>query len=154
MGREARLTIWNENNRVPLALMIRDSGTTSWTHANNSTWSALNGSAFHRFSFITGRVIEPISAELNYRASTAAGANSVVGIVYDSTSSSPYNSNQIYTTSGTSGGVVNLTAKINDFPPLGYHFLQAVEYSTGAISTFYGYSLQLFQGGFLFNGYF
>lgn len=153
-GVEAKITIWNENNRVLISNTIRDTAS-SWTHANNSSWTSMNGSANNRQSLIIGRSIEPVSALLAIRTVSASGTAGTVAFALDSTST-PI-TNQLFTASvgySSASPYTELGGKYEGLISEGSHYLQAVDYSTGGITTFQGSPAAYNQSGFIFKGYF
>ncbi len=152
-GVEVKATIWNENNRILFSFTNRDV-TSSWTHAANGTWVPLNGSTNNRFTFVLGRSVEQIEADLSVRATTAAGGTGAVAFGLDITSAPA--SNQLFgPTSGTTNTpYVSATAKYANHISAGNHYLQALDYSVTQITTFYGYTNPYTQSGMLVRGWF
>lgn len=152
-GTEIKHMIWNQDNRLFFSGISREAAT-SWTHAANSTWSSLNSSTANRYSFVIGEKIEPISADLIVRATTASGGVGSVAFGLDVTNTPT--ANQLFgPTSGTTNNPYSpLPAKFKSQVDEGLHFLQAIEYSTATITTFYGYSSTYTQSGIIAGGYF
>lgn len=152
-GAEIKHMIWNQDNRLFFSGISREAAT-SWTHAANSTWSSLNSSTANRYSFVIGEKIEPITADLIVRATTASGGVGSVAFGLDVTNTPT--ANQLFgPTSGTTNNPYSpLPAKFKSQIDVGLHFLQAIEYSTATITTFYGYSSTYTQSGIIAGGYF
>lgn len=152
-GVEAKITIWNENNRVLISNVIRDSAS-SWTHANNSTWSSMNASTNNRQTFIIGRSIEPVTANLTVFCITATSATQAVAFGLDSTSSP--DSSQIITgvTYATNAQWTRVSSTFDKLVTEGNHFIQAIDYAFGGTATFYGLASPYAVSGFNFRGYF
>jgi len=134
-GIAGMLGVWNTYNRVGVSGILGDT-TSSWPYTT-ATWRAANGSTTMRVSFVQGLQEDSFSADY-----TAMGSNSVSGDFY--TAGVGYDS-----MSAVSGGFViaNTPAASYAAPtsgrytaqPLGFHYMQAVEYSQAAgATTWYG----------------
>ena len=150
-GVEAKVTIWNETNRILQSFFILETAT-SWTHSNNSTWSSMNASTNNRISFIIGRSIENIEASVFSRASAAASTAGAIAFGLDSTSS--IISTQIIQPTPNSSVLANTMGQIDSQIAVGHHYLQALDYSAGGISTFYGSQSPYTQSGIVAKGWF
>lgn len=149
---EAKFTIWNESNRVFFSTFFGDS-TNSWTHGNDATWAAQNGSATARASFIVGRQTEIFEVETTNRPAPAASTAGAVAIGLDSTSTPASNQKIMYNANGTSQAFTS--SKWTGFVSPGHHYLQALDYSTGGTTTLYGDNgFAYLQTGTHFEGYF
>lgn len=152
-GVEAKITIWNENNRVLISNTIRDTAA-SWTHANNGTWASMNASTNNRQTFVIGRSIEPVSAQMAIRSACATGGVGSVAFALDSTST-PISSQLFTANSGAATPpVTEIGGKFEGQISEGSHFLQAIDFAGSAIATFYGATGSYSQSGFIFRGYF
>lgn len=148
----AKFMVWNESNRIKVRTFFGDSANT-WTHANNSTWSQQNGSDTARATFAIGRTIEPVMARTTNRAVPAASTSGSIAIGLDSTSS-PASNQRIMYNSNTSGQA-SFSSEWSGYPGVGLHYLQALDYSTGGTTTFYGDNGYAYlQTGTEFDGYF
>lgn len=130
-GGQAAFGIWNMYNRCDVFTMIGDN-TNSWTY-NNAAWRAANNSAGLRASFILGLAEDAFGAEYHGAFTATAGGpyggGSVpqIAIGYD-------------TTSAPSGRYTALHqhGEFNKSGDIGWHFVQAIEKSPTATTTFYG----------------
>lgn len=134
-GTEAKWLLWNEANRRPITAYVADS-TDSWTHANNSTWTAANGSSTNRATVIVGRSIEPYSATYNQRPGQPSSTTGAIALAVDSTSAPDARSRLAVGNTGATASwmEVALTKHIAE----GSHFITPLTYSAGGTSTFYG----------------
>jgi hypothetical protein len=134
-GGEAKITVWNAYNRVPVHCRVANSAA-NWT-APNSTWRAVAASNTMRATFVRGLDLEPVSAIYTNTITASASGAPKTGINLNSTTATP----------GAYQGYVNAAASsVNVFtqaifgsaaPGLGLHYLQAMEsWQTG--TTFYG----------------
>ncbi|MCE9566378.1 MAG: hypothetical protein K8U57_30510 [Planctomycetes bacterium] len=130
------LGLYNAHNRVTTRAMSRDS-TASWNYAT-ATWRVANaagtGSGLNnRISFIDGLQTSSIEAKYNADISNTNSQAGIVGINLDSTSGTPG------ITAQNAAALAGNAVSIESFSPqLGFHYVQAMEYSTGATSTFFG----------------
>lgn len=124
--------LWNTYNRVDIKSFCGDT-TTQWNYAVVSTWRAANASNNMRHTFIRGLDEDGISGDFTTAGSIATAAIAAVGIGLDSTTAFSGATSFTASANGTP-----MTAKYSGVPGLGVHFLQAIEFSTGATSTFYG----------------
>lgn len=124
--------LWNAYNRVAHASVSRDN-TDSWTY-NSTTPRSSNNSTAMRFSFISGLAIETIIAQFAQPCLPNVSANVSVGFGLDSTSTFA----KVATAGGTAVSGNIAYGKLD--PQIGFHFVQALEASTGpGVSvTFYG----------------
>lgn len=128
-GTAGFFAVWNAYNRVDVKSFCGDT-TDSWTYAT-PTWRAANTSTAMRHAFVRGLDEDCISAEYNAAiSSTAVGA---VGVGLDSTSAFTGTTSFSASATGTSS-----LGRYSGAPGLGLHFVQAIEYSTAATSTYYG----------------
>lgn len=125
-GTEAKLFLFNAQNRVRYTAYVRDS-TDSWTHA--STWRNANNSATMRVSFVTGLQEQDLNA--SYSCLAAGGTTTATGVGVNGSSNYSGDSavEGAYTTTlrGTWRGQT----------AIGLNYVQALEYSSGT-GTFYG----------------
>lgn len=122
--------VWNMHNRAPRDIKIVDT-TDSWTYTGTS-WRSLNNSTSNRATFVRG--LNEDAMFLNFVLSySISGSLMSAGIGLDSTSSPT----GVYTRGGAS--IVTATnAHYAGIPGLGYHYLQLLEYSSAATTTYYG----------------
>lgn len=124
-GGNARLFLWNMYNRVAVTATSRDSANT-WNYTT-ATWRSANNSASNRISLVAGLADEPISAEYRAMLLNTSGAIGAVGVGVDSTSAVSGLSGN-FRTSGANGRV-SFSGTYDGYPGLGFHYLQALEYS-------------------------
>lgn len=128
------LGVYNAYNRILVNSLERDS-TASWTYGT-ATWRAANNSNSNRISFVDGLQQSHINAI--YQCGITSGTPGVVfaatGSVLDSTSAAVIM--QAFTGEALGGSLFSSTE--NFYPQLGFHYIQAMEFSTGETSTFTG----------------
>lgn len=148
-GTEAKFYLWNCYNRRPMAATVRN-GTDSWTYDTN-TWRSQNTSDAMRVSMVLGLSEDAILGILAQLASSSGGNNASFAIALDVT-------NTYAQSMANAGGTIAISANAIylGLPGLGYHFLQAIENSGGATSTYYGDAgvPTQFQSGFHVRGVF
>jgi hypothetical protein len=150
-GNEAKFTIWNENNRVLVSAVNGDSAN-SWTHGNDSTWSAASSTV--KVSFVLGRLVEQIEAEVTNKPATPTSTFGSVAVGLNSTSTPA--SNQLLSYNYPTITTSDIRSRWVGLPTsAGFGYVQALDYSQGGISTFYGdNNLTFLQTGMLFRGWF
>jgi len=129
--------IWNNYNRVPRPIKVIDP-TNSWTYAVVDTWRPLNNDNSNKFEYCVGLIEDPLF--LHYILS---GTNPSVplimcaGIGIDNlVNSAPAISSDAW---GPAAAFhIPSHAIYDDFPLLGYHYLELLEYIHTATVTFYG----------------
>lgn len=120
---ETKRFLYNYYNRVPRKLKKVET-TASWTY-NSTTWRELNG-ATNRVSWIdgSGEIPVDLQAQAMFGISTA-GTHYIVGIGYDSTTTSDAE------LGAQCGGLASLqavaSARLLRANPFGYHYAAAVE---------------------------
>lgn len=136
----ARRYLWNYYNRVSRRMIARDT-TSSWTYAVASTFRAADANTTDgqgRFSFVIGVSEDPVEAVHGKLASSASAQNVVAGIALDATNTNhalPFSGFQVPTSALIAFGV----GTYKNYPGIGQHFLQAVEWvGTTTAVTFYG----------------
>lgn len=123
------LCLFNAYNRVPLSSTSFDN-TSTWTYAT-ATWRAADGNNNNRITYLDG--LGQLVASCTYGVLNTGAVSAETGCDFNSTSATP--ANPAYSQSSTGGWNYSAT----DFvPTLGLNFVQAVEYSSGATTTFYG----------------
>lgn len=151
-GTAAVLGVWNAYNRVSVMGLIGDS-TDSWTYTT-ATWRPANNSSTLRVSFVQGLQEDYVEAE--YSALVSNSTSSIVaacGVGYDSTSA-------ISGKTGAGQSAANdlqLLIASHRAQGLGFHYLQALEYSTATgTATWYGDggAATLYQSGLNYRGRF
>lgn len=131
-GTEAKQYLWNAQNRVTTGASVFDN-TNSWTYGTAS-WRSANNSAGNRISFVVGLSINSVNARYSNLVAPGSGVNGAIGIGFDSTSS--FSGSSAVSNAATLS--TQLIALYQDIPTPGYHYLQAVEYSSGASTTYQG----------------
>lgn len=136
--------VWNYYNRVEKNLRANDA-TASWTYAT-ATFRAANSNTTlgqGRVATVVGVAEDNINAVYNSAGSNTGGAEGIVGIGINSTTT------DTSATSGITGNAnaVQVQAIFNDFLAVGFSYIQALEASTGATTTFYGTKNTFFRTG-------
>lgn len=126
--------VWNYYNRIERDFYLIEA-TNSWTYAT-ATWRAWNSSTSNRFSFVRGVNEEPVSVNFIPNASEAGAVAASAGIGLDWTSGAPGVTSingQLISTTATAMPAIYIGK-----PSEGFHYLQFVEFASGATVTFYG----------------
>ena len=136
--------VWNYYNRVGKALRANDA-TASWTYAT-ATWRAANSNTTlgtARVGLVVGVSEDSVDATYQCAAVSGGGAEGMMGIGINSTTTDSS------TSSGVSGqaNVSSSQADYDDFLAIGFNYIQALEYATGATMTFYGVKNTAFRSG-------
>lgn len=127
-GGEAWIGVWNAYNRVVISPRVQDS-TASHTYTSGTVRS-FDNSATNRISFIRGLNEDGANASFSSRFDTVAtGASGGVGIGLDSTSSG--SASHLTIVGALNAMTLNTSAIYAGTPGLGFHFLQALEFSDG-----------------------
>jgi hypothetical protein len=125
------LGLYNAYHRVRVQAMSRDS-TSNWTYAT-TTWRSADNNANNRISFVDGLQSSAIDAMYQVGVDVTGSGAGLIGVNLDSTSATPGVVGQSNTSTTT-----NTIARESFVPQLGFHFVQAMEYSAGATTTFRG----------------
>jgi hypothetical protein len=139
--------VWNMYNRRNIAMMVGDT-TDSWSYAT-AAWRAANASNTMRVSFVSGQEEDAFSARYTSICFSNPAPNVSIGIGYDTTST--------FSGTGPLSGIVGVNALMAPMAEygttaLGFHFANAIEYSNGATSTFFGdLGTNFTQSGLWFN---
>lgn len=131
-GTAGFLGVWNAYNRRPVVSVSKDS-TDSWTYATVA-WRAANGSSSIRHSFVVGLAEDPIDARyygmFNATVGTSAG---LIGVGFDSTTA--FTGTTAYM---AVSGIASQVAFCAIYPPIGMHYVSALEYCQAGTVTYYG----------------
>lgn len=137
-GTANKLFLWNMFNRVPVSAVCRDS-TNSWNYTTATLRSA-NNSTSNRISFVVGAAGDRIAARHVSYSVTSNTADRVVGIGLDATNAHAAGSLPGWVPgNGNFLEIQQAIAFYSAAAPLGFHELNALEYSeaTGT-TTWYG----------------
>ena len=138
-GGAAILGVWNMYNRVDIGVRVVDT-TDSWTYAT-ATVRSKNNSTGNRISFVRGLNEDSMRALNIGRGDN--GGTAVAGLLsigLDSTSdgfATAASGTGLYSVAAGSIGFP-LSGQYEGHPGLGFHYLQALEFASGATMTFYG----------------
>jgi hypothetical protein len=141
-GDPAYIGIDNVYNRTHASVFVADT-TASWAKASGGSIEALNSSNGNRVSFIRALPGDKVESLLTTRVNTAVGGIGSVGFGLDSTT--VYNARCINPTVGTnltSNVFISTQANYSGYPGVGFHYLQALQFSATAATTFHGASNQ------------
>ncbi|MDI3564942.1 hypothetical protein [Bradyrhizobium sp. Arg816] len=138
-GGAATIGVWNAYNRVTVSATVEDTFSSSNVSAgttvplnNGGTGSGLN----NRVSYVVGLPEDVVEASMIASASCAGSAAGGVGIGYDSTSSySSLNGSTQQT------GLTCVSASLDVNGGLGFHFMQAMQFSFTATTTIFGFGV-------------
>jgi len=136
--------LWNADNRVRRVGASRSS-TSTWTYASTTLRQMnLSGNpptpdpAF-RYEFIRGLDEDPIEAYLSVGCQgTFSASYTFVAIAFDNTAFPDTTHNAFGSTLAATAGNEQITIEYQRPAAAGYHYLQALESTGGATSTFYG----------------
>ncbi|MBV8666742.1 MAG: hypothetical protein JO269_09680 [Burkholderiaceae bacterium] len=134
-GTNNMLALYNAYNRVRVDTSCQDS-TTSWTYAT-PTWRSADNSNSNRISFVDG--LQQSFVNCSYTETcTGYSSGPHIGVNLDSTSATP-NFSAAMNNTGAGAQFMSISTGMMSFnPQLGFHYLQAMEYSKTTTSTFYG----------------
>ena len=124
------LYVWNCYNRLPVSVGVGDS-TDSWTYST-TTIRSWNNSTSNRVTFVRGLNDDEMAAAFT-SLHTHSGGAAIALVGLDSTSAMVGAPGNVNTTSPNA-----VTSHWRGPPGLGMHYIQALEYSSGATGTFYG----------------
>jgi len=146
-GTPADLGVWNYYNRANISTFCGPT-TDSWTYTG-ATWREWNNTSGTKVSYLCGVSEDMIDARLyleNSESSTSVSARAAFGVDSASAPSGFWGITNMTSAQITCGAYTAPAA-------LGYHYLTALENSTGATSTFYGDngSGNVVQSGITFN---
>lgn len=132
------LGLWNAYNRVSVTAYSRDN-TTSWTYSTAS-WRAADNSASNRISFLDGLQQSAVTGNYSVMGtSTVDTVGAYIGLNVDSSTTTPDIASQSASAmSQTSAAQPAVTETF--YPLLGLHYVQAVEYASGASAQFFGFN--------------
>jgi len=126
--------LFNVYNRKFRKLNVTDT-TDSWIYST-AVWRSWNNSTSNRVEVLVGINDDLTELTFNGVASNTANLSMGYGIGVDSTST---NSADTYTASGSLSVLVSGSAVYKNYLPVGYHYLQALEYgSTSGTTRFFG----------------
>ena len=130
-GSPGYFSVWNCYNRVTVSSIVSDT-TDSWTYTT-AIWRPANGSLDMNVSYVSGLAEDAFSAVYNAIAVGSVGQIASSGIGYDSTTTFSG------TTAHNQGSLALTIPAMFTTLSLGFHFMQAIEYSTAAgTTTWYG----------------
>ena len=118
--------VWNCYNRLPRLFEVIET-TQDWNYTT-AVWRSANGSTANRVQFIIGVSEDMVELTVLAAAYNASNATRAVGVGLDVTNA---NHSQLKAHIYYAGYMV-LTSFYNDFPGIGFHFLQWVEFSSAA----------------------
>jgi len=130
---KAKRFVWNYYNRVR-RMLEKYEATNSWTYTGTS-WRSLNNSTGNRVEFVIGWQEDAVDGRIMGTASASTALDMALGLGLDTTSGVTSN---VIGESNLSTNRVPLTAAYMGYPAVGYHYMQAMEYASGATVTFYG----------------
>lgn len=140
--------VWNYQNRVQRKLQLLPT-TDNWTYVTNG-WRSTANSATNRVELVIG--VADVLLEMRTMQQATGSANDQTyyssGVGMDTTT----NVTSHLRGSGVDDNITNqVWSEYRDYPPLGYHYFQWVERSTGASVTLWGDNgaAANYQGGML-----
>ncbi len=125
------LNVWNAYNREIATARVWDTAV-SWTYAT-ATHRSLNNSTTNRVSFVDGLGTSVAEAAATVRITSAAGIYGVISLGLDSTSASSSTWGFVF-----NGVDVTTTTHAKLIGGLGSHYIQALEFASGATATYGG----------------
>jgi hypothetical protein len=140
-GTANQLLLWNMYNRVSVASTSRDS-TDTWTYST-ATWRAADASGSNRVSAIVGLNEDAVVAQYYSLGALPAGLDVTAysGVGVDSTSAIANGSSAGQAGKNVAQATTTNVAPIasySGFLGLGFHYVQALEYVSGSLTTWYG----------------
>ncbi len=123
--------VWNMYNRINLSTMVVDSGT-SYTYAGSGVFRQSRASAGNQVSWVAGLAEDGVSIQYQNAINNGSGATGAIAIGYDTTTT--YTGS--FPPSSQTGIVLALVAFTAPGAALGYHYVAALDYSTGGTTTF------------------
>lgn len=135
-GGEAIISIWNADNRVPVAPNVRNSVGAGYTY-NSTTWRNANASATMRISMVRGQDVDDVSAAYTVSMTCGASGDAMTSIGLDSSSPAADASSAYFSVGNLNGTCpCSWTGK----PGIGFSYLQALERqaTTSTAATFFG----------------
>ena len=129
------LGLYNAYNRVR-TVARESSSTSSWTYAT-ATWRAANASNSNRVSWVDGLAQSFVEVDYSTIMSADGAVASYVAVGIDSTSD-PTTGSGSTTPEVISATAIAATAHNSSVPLLGFHYAQALEYSSGSTTTYGG----------------
>jgi YVTN family beta-propeller protein len=134
-GANPILGLYNAYNRIR-TLSSSSDNTSSWTYTT-ATWRAADNNNNNRISFVDGLQQSFIDTSYTCGAdTTSTSIAALVGVSLNSTSSAPVRASVTV----NSAEVVPVKSQENFDPQLGVNYIQAMEYSSGSTTTFFGKS--------------
>ena len=133
-GGNALLGIFNAYNRVRVGASSSDS-TNNWAYST-ATWRAANNSTSHRISYIDGLTEVFVDCQYDVAVNNGSAADASSGINRDSTSATPTETASVSAGPGSFAWATSVAPKFA--PSLGWHYLQPMEYASGAGPSWYG----------------
>lgn len=152
-GTAALLCVWNAYNRADIRGLIGDT-TDSWSYST-ATIRPANNSSTMRVSCVIGLQEDFFFADYrSQQSNTNQAQGGYAGIGYDSTTVFS-GRNSLIANPGSVGDMIAIVEGDHAVQPLGFHYFQALEKSTGTgTSTWYGDSAATLQTGLRYIGTF
>jgi hypothetical protein len=149
-GDPGALHLWNCYNRVEVAVLVQTTNA-SWTYAT-AAWRPYDGAASNvnvRVALTRGLNENAVTGMLNVTHYGGGSIDGAAGISLDSTTTIPTQSSYLPNAASALSNSAQFSAHVG----IGYHYVQAMEYTGGATSTFYGISNPI-QNGLYVRGMF
>lgn len=137
--------VWNYYNRV-LRLMAKIETAVSWTY-NGTTPRPRNNSTANRVSFVVGVTEDAVVVRLSSEVTNGEGAAAIIGIGQDRTDAN--DAGAVGATGQATAITVSVLSLLTMLPVAGFHFAQALEWTSGATCTFIGAGIGLGRSGSL-----
>jgi len=118
--------VWNYYNRLTRLFQVIET-TDTWNYTT-AVWRSANGSDLNRVQFIIGVSEDVVDLTVLAVVYNASNASRSVGVGLDVTNAN----NSLLKSHLYYAGTMVLTALYSDFPGIGFHFLQWVEFSDAA----------------------
>ena len=137
-GGIASLLVWNAYNRVPISPQVQDS-TANWADTGDGAYHPFNaggtGSGLNnRIQYVRGLNEDTINAWMTSNVGSAGGQTCQMAIGVDSTTSASG-----FKSYKEGSAIENIYARnCGLLGGLGFHYLQALAYSSGSTITWYG----------------
>lgn len=141
-GTAGRFMVWNMYNRRPVESIVKDT-TATWNVTSNA-YEAVNASNANRFTFVRGFDEDGVGAVHSVSIQNTVSVSAIASIGLDAVNAPAANAQGGYISISGLSAATNVTSHYAGTPGLGLHFLQALQFGSGATSLWIGGGLQGF----------
>lgn len=133
-GGNALLGVFNAYNRVQVGAASTDT-TANWAYGT-ATWRPANNSTSQRVSYIDGLAEVYVDSQYDIVLNNGSASEATIGINRDSTTATPTPAVTMSSGPGTFAVPTSVATKF--VPSIGWHYLQPMEFASGAGPSWYG----------------